>query len=153
MHHMSKQNQSSRRRFLQQIGATGMLAAAAPLSSLAAKEKAEERTLFYEKKISAGDKIRIAVIGWGIQGHYDLRTALKVPGVELAGICDLYTGRLDNAKEQYGNDLFTTRNYKDILDKSDIDAVIIATTDCWHARMTKDALAKGKAVYCEKPMI
>ena len=150
---MSKQNQSSRRKFLQQIGATSLLAAAAPLSSLAAKEKAEERTLFYEKKISSADKIRLGVIGYGVQGHFDLQTALKVPGVELAGICDLYTGRFENAKEQYGNDLFTTRNYKELLDKTDIDAVIIATTDCWHARITKDALAKGKAVYCEKPMV
>jgi hypothetical protein len=47
---MSKQNHSSRRRFLQQIGATSILGAVAPLSSLAAKEKAEERTLFYERK-------------------------------------------------------------------------------------------------------
>jgi predicted dehydrogenase len=53
----------------------------------------------------------------------------------------------------YGKDLFTTRNYKDILDKADIDAVIIATTDCWHAKITIDALAKGKHVYCEKPMV
>src|SRR5204863_942418 len=124
-------------------------AAAAPFSSLAAKEKAEERTLFYEKKISSTDTVRVGVIGFGIQGHYDLHTALKVPGVELAGICDLYTGRIQNAKELYGNDLFTTRNYHELLEKSDIDAVIIATTDCWHARITKDALAKGKAVYCE----
>ena len=150
---MSKHNQSSRRKFLQQIGATSLLTAAAPLTSLAAKEKAEERTLFYEKKISSADTIRLGVIGFGIQGHFDLQTALKVPGVQLAGICDLYIGRLDNAKELYGNDLFTTRNYKELLDKNDIDAVIIATTDCWHAQVTKDAFAKGKAVYCEKPMI
>ena len=150
---MSTQNQSSRRKFLQQIGATSLLAAAAPLTSLQAKEKAEERTLFYEKKISTGDKIRLGVIGYGVQGHFDLQTALKVPGVELAGISDLYTGRLENAKEQFGNQLFTTRNYKELLDKPDIDAVIIATTDVWHARITKDALAKGKAVYCEKPMV
>lgn len=71
----------------------------------------------------------------------------------MAGICDLYTGRIQHAKELYGNDLFTTRNYKELLDKTDIDAVILSTTDCWHARITKDALAKGKAVYCEKPMI
>src|SRR5215217_112691 len=113
MHHMSKQTPSSRRRFLQQIGATGMLAAIAPLSSLAIKQKAEERTLLYEKKISVGDTIRLGVIGYGVQGHFDLETALKVPGVELAGICDLYTGRLVNAKEQFGNDLYTTRNYKE----------------------------------------
>jgi predicted dehydrogenase len=150
---MSKPNKASRRKFLQQIGATSLLAASAPLSSLAAKEKAEERTLFYEKKISSADNIRVGVIGFGIQGHYDLQTALQVPGVQLAGICDLYTGRIQNAKELYGNNLFTTRNYNELLDKTDIDAVIIATTDCWHARITKDALAKGKAVYCEKPMI
>src|SRR3954467_15035241 len=125
---MSKQNQSSRRKFLQQIGATSLLAAASPLASLAAKEKAEERTLFYEKKISSSDTIRLGVIGFGIQGHFDLQTALKVPGVQLTGICDLYTGRLENAKELYSNDLFTTRNYKELLDKNDIDAVIIAST-------------------------
>ncbi|MEO6916403.1 MAG: Gfo/Idh/MocA family oxidoreductase [Chitinophagaceae bacterium] len=150
---MSKQNQSSRRKFLQTIGATSILASLTPFSSLSAMEKAEERTLFYEKKISVGDTIRVGVIGYGIQGHGDLATALKVPGVELAGICDLYTGRLDNAREKFGNKLYTTRNYKELLDKPDIDAVIIATTDIWHARITKDALAKGKAVYCEKPMI
>jgi predicted dehydrogenase len=130
-----------------------MLAAAAPLQSLSAKEKAEERILRYDRKISTGDTIRLGVIGFGVQGHIDLETALKVPGVQLAGICDLYTGRLENAKEMYGKDLYTTRNYKDMLDRPDIDAVLIASTDVWHARMTIDALAKGKHVYIEKPMV
>ena len=67
---MSTQNQSSRRKFLQQIGATSLIAAASPLAGLAAKQKAEERTLFYEKKISNADAIRIGVIGFGIQGHF-----------------------------------------------------------------------------------
>ena len=150
---MKNENASSRRKFLQLIGATSIAGVASPLSALAAKQKAEERILMYEKKISAGEKIRLGVIGFGVQGHFDLGTALKVPGVELAGICDLYTGRMENAKEMYGKDLFTTRNYKDILDRPDIDAVIIATTDCWHAKITVDALAKGKHVYCEKPMV
>lgn len=150
---MKKNSSSSRRNFLQQIGATSLVAAISPLGSLSAQEKAEERTIRYEKKISTGDKIRLGVIGFGVQGHIDLATALKVPGVELAGICDLYTGRLQNAKEMYGNDLFTTRDYRALLDRSDIDAVIIATHDVWHARMTLDALAKGKHVYIEKPMV
>lgn len=150
---MQKDNPSSRRIFLRKIAATSLATAATPLTSLAAREKAKERILRYEKPISANDKIRIGVIGYGVQGHFDLDTALKVPGVELAGICDLYTGRLENAKEKFGNDLYTTRNYKDLLDKKDVDAVIIATHDVWHARMTLDALAKGKHVYCEKPMV
>jgi predicted dehydrogenase len=143
----------SRRRFLQQIGATSLVAVSSPLSSLAAQAKAEERILHYEKPISPNDKIRLGVIGYGVQGHFDLGTALKVPGIELAGICDLYTGRLENAQEQYGRELYTTRNYKELLARKDIDAVIIATHDVWHARMTQDALAAGKHVYCEKPMI
>ncbi len=150
---MQNQNDHSRRKFLQQIGASTLAAAASPLASLAASEKAEERILRYERKFSSNDKIRVGVIGYGVQGHFDLGTALKVPGVELAGICDLYTGRLENARELHGEGLYSTRNYKELLDRKDIDAVIIATTDCWHARMTMDALAKGKHVYLEKPMI
>ncbi|MGR3810882.1 Gfo/Idh/MocA family protein [Jiulongibacter sp. NS-SX5] len=148
---MSKK--SSRRSFLQKIGATSLVSAAAPLSSFAFKERAEERMLFYDRDIANTDKIRLGVIGFGVQGHIDLATALKVPGVELAGICDLYPGRLENAKELYGKDLYVTRNYMDLLDKPDIDAVIIATTDIWHAKMAIDAMNKGKHVYCEKPMV
>src|ERR1700742_2812964 len=128
---MKKDTSSSRRKFLQQIGATGLMIGAAPLSSLAAKAKAEERILTYDRKISANDKVRIGVIGYGVQGHFDLNTALKVPGVELAGICDLYTGRIENAKETHGKDLFTTINYKELLDRKDIDAILLCTTDVW----------------------
>ena len=150
---MSKDTHASRRKFLQQIGSIGLLTAASPLASLAAKEKAEERILRYSKKISSNDKIGLAVIGFGIQGHGDLATALKVPGGELAGVCDLYSGRLGNAKEMYGDQIFTTKNYHEVLDRSDVDAIIIATSDHWHARITKEALKKGKAIYCEKPMV
>lgn len=150
---MKKDTPSSRRKFLREVAATSMATAAMPIASLAAREKAEDRILRYEKPISANDKIRIGVIGYGVQGHFDLETALKVPGVELAGICDLYTGRIENAKEKFGNDLYTTRNYQDLLARKDIDAVLICTMDVWHARITLDALAKGKHVYCEKPMV
>ena len=150
---MKNDSLNSRRKFLQKIGATTLVTAASPFATYAAQEKAEERILHYERKISSNDKIRIGVIGYGVQGHFDLDTALKVPGVELAGICDLYTGRIENAKEKFGKDLYTTRNYKELLDRPDIDAVLVCTTDVWHARITLDALAKGKHVYLEKPMI
>ena len=150
---MKKHSLKSRRRFLRQIGATTLASTTTPLVSFAAKEKAEERILRYQRAVSANDNIRIGVIGYGVQGHFDLRTALQVPGVELAGICDLYTGRIENAQEQYGNDLYTTRNYRELLDREDIDAVLICTTDVWHSRITLDALARGKHVYLEKPMI
>jgi len=109
--------------------------------------------LRYQKKFTANDQVNVAVIGFGIQGHMDVGTALKVPGVKLVAACDLYKGRLLNAKEMYGNDIFTTQNYQEILDRKDVDAVIIATSDHWHARITKEALKKGKHIYCEKPMV
>lgn len=147
-----KQSASSRRRFLQKISGTALAFAAAPLAAMAA-QKEEERILRYEKKISSADEIRLGVIGMGIMGYGDTETALKVPGVKLVGVCDLYTGRLERAKEVWGADLYTTRDYRELLDRKDIDAVIIASTDHWHARMAIEALAKGKAVYLEKPMV
>jgi predicted dehydrogenase len=146
-------HQSSRRKFLQQLSATTLLLSAGSLDKLKAEEAIEERILRYDRKFSSNDKIRLGLIGAGIIGHYDTETALKVPGVELVAVCDLYTGRLDRAKEVWGNHIFTTKDYKQLLDRKDVDAVIIATSDHWHDRISIDALRKGKAVYCEKPMV
>lgn len=150
---MHKNNDSSRRKFLKKLGGSTLALATAPLAGLAAEEKIEERIIAYQRGFAASDKIRIGVIGMGIMGYNDVNTALKVPGVELVAACDLYTGRLARAKELYGNDLFTTQDYRALLDRNDIDAVIVATSDNWHARIAEEALKKGKAVYCEKPMV
>ncbi|HEV7621688.1 MAG TPA: Gfo/Idh/MocA family oxidoreductase [Flavisolibacter sp.] len=150
---MSDQNSSKRRRFLKQIGASTLLFASGPFKSLALTEKNEERILRYQRNIIANDRIRIGIIGLGIMGYNDLHAALQVPGIELAGVCDLYKGRLEHAKELYGNNLFTANDYHDLLNRKDIDAIMIATSDNWHARITKEALLAGKAVYCEKPMV
>ena len=93
------------------------------------------------------------MIGLGIMGFNNLATTVQVPGVKFVAGCDLYTGRLDRTKELYGKDIFTTKNYKEILDRKDVDAVIIATSDHWHDRISIDAMNKGKHVYCEKPMV
>ena len=76
---------SDRRKFLQQLGSAGLLLGSGSLESLQAESRFEERMLQYSRKYTANDKIRVAVIGTGIMGHNDLETALKVPGVELAG--------------------------------------------------------------------
>src|SRR5258708_3481410 len=106
-----------------------------------------------KKTFAANDQVNLAVIGMGIMGFDNLSTSVQVPGVKLVGVCDLYTGRLDRAKELYGRDIFTTKGYQEVLDRKDVDAVIIATSDHWHERISIDAMNKGKHVYCEKPMV
>jgi predicted dehydrogenase len=102
---------------------------------------------------SANNQINIALIGTGIQGIYDTQAALQVNGVKIVAACDLYTGRLARAKELWGQDIFVTRDYREILNRKDIDAVIIATPDHWHQTITVASLKAGKHVYCEKPMV
>lgn len=145
-------NQNSRRKFIKQLGSAAALAGASTLKGFAA-EPAHIIQPQPVKPVSPNDKIRIAGIGMGLMGFGDVNCALKAPGIELVGVADLYTGHLEKAKAQYGKQIFTTRDYRELLERKDIDAVIIATPDHWHDTITIAAMEKGKHVYCEKPMV
>ncbi len=101
----------------------------------------------------ANDQINVACIGYGIMGQIDVQTAASIPGVKIVGVCDVYEGRLTRAKEHFGTGLFTTRDYRQMLARPDVDAVIVATPDHWHAPIAIEAMRAGKDVYCQKPMV
>lgn len=106
-----------------------------------------------EQPVAMNDHIQIALIGAGGQGQHDTQVALQVPGVKLMAVADCYQGRREHSTELWGADVFTTRDYREILARKDIDAVIIATPDHWHKQASVDAMRAGKDVYLEKPMI
>jgi predicted dehydrogenase len=105
------------------------------------------------RAISANDQIQLALIGAGNQGQGDTHVALQVPGVKLVAVADCYDGRLVHCREVWGDSIHTTRDYREILARSDVDAVVIATPDHWHKQTAVDAMNAGKDVYLEKPMI
>lgn len=98
------------------------------------------------------DKVNVGFIGSGIRGKQLIDEFLEVPGMRGVAVADLYDGCLERAKEQLGDKITTTKDYRQLLDNKDIDAVVIATPDHWHERITLDALSAGKHVYVEKPM-
>src|SRR6185503_16382681 len=105
---------SSRREFLKLATAT-TVAASSTVSFLDAQESTP---------VAPADRVGLATIGLGGQGTSDTKAALKTEGVELVAVADLYDGRLARAKETFGEKVATTLDYKEILARPDVDAVI-----------------------------
>ncbi|WP_126245735.1 Gfo/Idh/MocA family protein [Chitinophaga rhizosphaerae] len=149
-----KNKNNSRRGFINKLAKGVVGASLIPnIITAADRQKSLQQLARQKDHYSANDNIQIALIGAGGMGTEDANTAIKVPGVKLVAACDLYDGRLADAKKKWGSDIYTTRDYKEILQRKDIDAVIIATPDSWHKDISVAAMNAGKSVYCEKPMV
>lgn len=100
----------------------------------------------------ANDRIRIGIIGAGSRGTFLATEASRVGGVQWVGVCDAWDKRRNEAKSFAGDQVQGYADYRQLLDRKDLDAVIVATWDNNHARVTMDACRAGKDVYVEKPM-
>jgi len=101
---------------------------------------------------AAGNTINVACIGTGGRCRTLMQSLAKVPDVRLAAVCDIYDGHIDAARKIADPKAIVSRRYKELLERKDIDAVLIGSPDHWHVPMTIDALAAGKDVYVEKPL-
>ncbi|MGD0128897.1 MAG: Gfo/Idh/MocA family oxidoreductase [Terriglobia bacterium] len=99
---------------------------------------------------SPNERVTVGMVGVGIRGLEQMEAVLNVKA-DVAIVCDLYDGHFRRAKEIQANTA-TTRDYREVLDRKDIDAVCIATSDHWHAPVAIAAMQAGKDIYIEKPM-
>ena len=128
------------------------LGAGATVAGAASRAVLLEPALLAAQTEQTGRKIRFVSIGTGIRGCDLLRSARKVPSCQLVGHADLYEMHRKAGQEAYGADVPVTGDYRALLDRKDVDAVIVAVSDHLHRSIVLDCLAAGKDVYCEKPM-
>lgn len=151
---MNEQRSSSgetRRNFIKKA-AVG----AAAVSALKTPIYGQQQAPSAGRVLGANDRIGVAYIGVGNQGTAHLRhqkTDAQKNNIAQLAVCDLWQKRLDAARAFIGvSEADAYRDHRKLLERKDIDAVVISTVDNWHAQVTLDALAAGKHVYCEKPM-
>jgi predicted dehydrogenase len=102
--------------------------------------------------VGANERINVGLIGTGGRCRHLMPALARVPNVRLAALCDVYEPNLEQARPLADANAFTTRDYRAILNRNDIHAVLIAAPDHWHVPMTVAACAAGKDVYVEKPL-
>lgn len=105
----------------------------------------------YSRILGANDRILLGVIGCGDRGRYDANQFLKNPNVSIVALCDVYAANVERLRER-APEAKGFSDHRKLLEMKEINAVLIATPDHWHAACTIDALNAGKDVYVEKPL-
>ena len=107
----------------------------------------------YGRILGANDRIRVGAIGTGSRGQFLLSLLKQLEGNEIVAFCDVYEPRRLEAKGKFGAANATDCvDHRDILERKDVDAVVIATPDHWHVPILTGAVRAGKDAYCEKPV-
>ena len=105
-----------------------------------------------ERILGANDRVVIGVIGYGEMGTENMSSFMKHPGVEIGAVCDAYQPRLEKGVQDARGRAKAYGDFRQVLDDKDIDIVVIATPDNWHALHMVMACQAGKDVYVEKPI-
>ena len=138
---MNSNHYFSRRRFIKTAGAAAIAAPVIMQSSMAAG-----------KKVLASDKINLGIIGCGGLGNVSLDICSSQPDVVVTAACDVWKDRMDPVLTKFGSTCTGYTDFRELLQRKDLDAVIIATPAHWHAIMAIAASEAGKDIYLQKPM-
>jgi len=141
---MAHDNDVTRRDFVKAASAVSAVAAALP---------AAQGAPFIQKVHAANDQVQYGFIGTGSRGNYLLKHLHETDAGRCIAVCDNYDINLQKGVATAGNNPAAYKDYRELLARKDIDAVIIGTPDHWHKQVSVDAMKAGKDVYCEKPMI
>jgi predicted dehydrogenase len=117
-----------------------------------AQTSAVVSALSAQRVLGANERVRIGVIGFGLIGRLHTRSFLGLPDSQVVAVSDVYRPRLQAAEQLVGSGLKLYSDFRRLLDDTNVDAVVVATPDHWHALMTIMACAAGKDVYVEKPV-
>ena len=125
----------------------------APTRRAFAKKGAAALTaLGYQHVLGANDRVRLGFIGVGNRGNNLLRATQEFADQHIGAVCDIREDHLDQAVQTAGTQPARFGDYRKLLEQSDIDAVVVATPDHWHALQMIDACQAGKDIYVEKPL-
>ena len=106
----------------------------------------------YSRILGANDRVRVGAIGTGNRCQYLLRLLNEIGTNEIVAVCDVYEPNRMAAKAKYAAEARDYVDHRQVVDRKDIDAIVIGTSDHWHVPITIDAVRAGKDVYCEKPV-
>jgi predicted dehydrogenase len=107
----------------------------------------------YSRILGANDRVRLGLIGCGSRGTGDMGNFIRAGNVDVAALCDVYAANIDRAKSgAAAGNAKTFTDHRRLVEMNELDAVLIAVPDHWHATITIDALNAGKDVYVEKPL-
>lgn len=106
----------------------------------------------YSRILGANDRITVGAIGTGSRCQYLMSVLNKIGSNDIVAVCDVYEPHRLEAREKFAPDAKDYGNFNEILDRKDIDAVVIGAPDHWHVPMIIAAIGAGKDVYCEKPI-
>ena len=146
---MRSKAKRSRRRFLQRSVGIATTAWGLPYFVPAS-------ALGRDGQVAASERITMGTIGVGSKGRADTKGLMRIDGVQVVAVCDVFEDRCQKAKalveEHEKQDCKTYNDFRDVLARQDIDAVCVTTQDHWHAVIAVAAAKAGKDMYCEKPL-